>query len=305
MIVYVVGGAGFLGRRIVKAFAEQGHDVVSVDINPPSVPVDFGPKVRSMRVDVTDFEQVMSTMSACKPDIAINLGFMRENLPRLAFKLNVLGMDNCLEAARLCNVRRVLYCSSLAVHGRQSNYGDRLILESEPTAPIKQYDVHKVFNEWQAKEYAGKHGMSVIGIRAANVSGTDKSIGSVDHVDCIVKPAMGQTVRFDYRDKMRCVIHGDDAAQVFARIALAPNPKYTIYNTGGEPLSLGNIADMVRKVIPDADIKFDHETGAREGSSAYLLGNQRLTSEFGFSYMPYEERIRQMIETVRSNGALG
>ena len=254
MIVYVVGGAGFLGRRIVKIFAEDGHDVVSLDINTPSVPVDFGPKVRFMRMDVTDFEQVMSTMSACKPDIVINLGFMRENLPRPAFKLNVLGMDNCLEAARLCNVGRVLYCSSLAVHGRQSNYGDRLILESEPTAPIKQYDVHKVFNEWQAKEYREKHGMSVIGIRPTNVSGTDKSIGSVDHVDCIVKPAKGQKVRFDYRDRMRNVIHGDDAAQAFLRVGLAPNPKHTIYNTGGEALSLGDIADMVRKIIPDADI---------------------------------------------------
>jgi nucleoside-diphosphate-sugar epimerase len=77
------------------------------------------------------------------------------------------------------------------VYGAQSSYGVREIREEDRPAPRKQYDVHKVFNEWQASEYANKHGMSVISVRVSNVAGADKTIGSVDHVACIVEPARG------------------------------------------------------------------------------------------------------------------
>ena len=186
----VIGGAGFLGRWIVRVLAKEGHEVVGLDIG-AAPREDFGKGVRWARMDVTNFEEVVATFSASKPDVVFNLSFMRENVPRIAMKLNVLGMDNCLEAARLCNVKRVIYASSIAVNGRQTNYGDRPILETDPPAPRKQYDTHKVFNEWQAHEYRQKHGMTITCIRVTNVGGVDKVLGSVDHVECIVKPALG------------------------------------------------------------------------------------------------------------------
>ena len=157
--------------------------------------------------------------------------------------------------------------------------------------------MHKVFNEWQAKEYREKHGMCITGVRAAHVAGIDKLIGSVDHVQCIVKPALGQKAVFDYRDRMRCLIHADDMAEVFARIALAAKPAHVLYNSGGETLSLGQLADIVRAIIPDADISFERETGGEEKSGAYLFDNQRLVDEFGVRYPPYRQRVAEMIAT--------
>jgi nucleoside-diphosphate-sugar epimerase len=37
-------------------------------------------------------------------------------------KLNILGMDNCFEVARLLGVKHTMYASSLAVNGKQANY---------------------------------------------------------------------------------------------------------------------------------------------------------------------------------------
>jgi nucleoside-diphosphate-sugar epimerase len=252
---------------------------------------------------VTRFEDVMAAFATYKPDIVLNFGFMRENLPRVAMKLNVYGADNCFEAARLCDVRRVVFASSIAVNGGQDNYGQRAIREADPVHPRKQYDVHKVFNEWQANEYREKHGMSIIGIRAANVSGEDKLIGSVDHVACIVKPALGQKVTLDFRDRMRCVIYGDDAAEGFVRVALAPNPRHSIYNSGGESLSLGQIAEMTKRFLPEGEIEFENDLGGEERSGAYLFDNSLILAEFGLVYMPYEQRIGAMIENIRRNAA--
>jgi len=162
------------------------------------------------------------------------------------------------------------------------------------------HGVHKVFNEWQAHEYREKHGMTITGIRAAHVSGTDKTVGAVDHVHCILKPALGQKVSLKYRDSMRCVIHGDDMAEVFARVALADKPRHAIYNSGGESLSLGDIAGMVKKVIPDAEIRFEQDVGDEDRSGAYMFDNARLVEEFGLDYMPYQQRVEQMIEKVRN-----
>ena len=65
-------------------------------------------------------------------------------------RLNVLGMDNCFEAARVCGVNRVVYASSLAVSGDQKDFGERLINEDDPKYGTSQYAVHKIFNEFQA-----------------------------------------------------------------------------------------------------------------------------------------------------------
>ena len=51
--------------------------------------------------------------------------------PRVAFKVNILGMDNVFDAARLVGCNRVAYASSLAVSGEQRFYGDRLVTEDD------------------------------------------------------------------------------------------------------------------------------------------------------------------------------
>lgn len=302
MKVCVIGGAGFIGRRVVRLLAAQGHEVVCADINTTPRFDDLGTQVRMARVDITQFEDVVGTLATHKPQAVINLSYMLGDYkPRPAMKVNILGMDNCFEAARLCDVGHVVFASSIAVNGGQRHYGDKRIDENDPTVAAKQYAVHKVFNEWQAKEYREKHGMCVTAVRAGNVSGVDKILGSVDHVRCIVGPALGEKVSFVYRDRMRCVIYADDMAEVFVRIALKAKPEYPVYNTGGETLSLGDIADLVHQHIPDADISFEKETGGRDevGAAAYLYSHERLTREFGIQYAPFEQRVPQMIELAR------
>lgn len=304
MIVCVVGGAGFLGRRVMRKLAGRGHEVVCMDIARAEFS-DLGSQVRSIRTDVSEFEDVMSAFLTCRPEVVINLGFLLGDYPpRPAMRVNILGADNCFEAARLAGVDRVLFSSSIAVNGGQRHYGHRPLVEDDSCVAEMQYAVHKVFNEWQAKEYREKHGMTITAIRPGNVSGVDKLLGSMDHVACIVDPARGRSVRFKYRDQMRSVIYADDVAEIFVRIAEKRRPDFPVYNSGGEAVSLGQLAEMVKRHIPDADITFEHETGAEDnekGAAAYLYDHSRILKEFGVEYLPYEQRVAQMIDRVRSS----
>jgi nucleoside-diphosphate-sugar epimerase len=301
MVICVVGGCGFIGRRVVRQLAGQGHAVVVLDIQTADHFDKLKPAVHVVRADITQFEDLVAAFTQYRPDVIINLTYMIGDYPpRAAFKVNVLGLDNCFEAARICGVSHVVYTSSNAVYGSgQAPYGERPVHETDRTMPRKQYAVHKTFNEWQAREYREKHGMRVTGIRVANVAGLDKILGSLDHVQCAVLPALGEKAVFPYRDKMRCVIYVDDVADVIARVATKREPAHDLYNSGGETLSLGDIAEIVRRFIPEAEIEFENETGGRESAEAYILDNSRLVQEFGISYLPYERRIAQMIDSVR------
>ncbi len=307
MSIFIIGGTGFIGRRLIPLLAQRGEEIVCMDINPQTANYgDFGKQVRVVRGDVTQFDDVVAQMAAAKPSRVVNLAYLlgSEHPPRFAFKLNILGMDNCFEAARILGVNRVVYASSLAVSGEQKFYGDRVVTEEDFRHGHVQYAMHKIFNEWQAQDYREKHGLEITAIRPANVTGNDKIVGSVDHVFCITNPARGKAVSFPYKDAMRCPIHVDDIAEVFARVVMADKPKHWVYSTGGTSISLGDLAEMVRGFLPDAQITFDKETGGKELSGNYLIDNSRLVEEFGVQYRPYRERVLQIINEVRREEGL-
>ena len=302
MSVFIIGGTGFIGHRLVRLLVTRGQTVTCMDINPGAHSfADLGKKVTSVRGDVTQFDDVMAAMSAAKPERVVNLSYFigSDHAPHVAMKLNILGMDNCFEAARLLGVEHTMYASSLAVNGKQANYGNRPVTEEDRVNGEYQYAKHKIMNEWQAQDYTEKFGMLITGIRPANVTGPDKVRGSVDHVNIITQPAQDKAITFPHKDAMRCPIHVDDIAEVFTRVLLADKPKHAVYNSGGIAISLGEIADIVREFLPDARISFTHETGGKATSGNYLIDNTRLVQEFGVQYLPYRQRVLQIINDIR------
>ena len=303
----VLGGTGFIGRRLIPLLAQRGEEIVCMDINPGTASFGhLGKQVQVLRGDISQFDDVMSATVTAKPARVVNLAYYlgSEHPPHTAFKLNILGMDNCFEAARLCGVNRVAYASSLAVSGEQHFYGDRVVTEDDFRHGHVQYAMHKIFNEWQAQDYREKHGMEITAIRPANVTGNDKIVGSVDHVKCITFPARGEAISFPHKDAMRSPLHVDDIAEVFARVLLTDKPRYAVYNSGGTPISLGELATLVREFLPDAQITFENETGGKEASGNYLIDNSRLIQEFGLQYLPYRQRVLQIVNETRREASL-
>jgi len=308
MTCFVIGGAGFIGIRVIPLLVARGERVVCMDINPAGTDIfaRLGDKVSFVRGDVTAFDDVMANMTTAKPERVLNLSYHigSDLAPHVAMRLNVLGMDNCFEAARLLGAQHVVYASSLAVSGQQKHFGERAVTEDDYRYGNVQYAMHKIFNEWQAQDYGEKYGLTITGVRPANVTGPDKLRGSVDHVNCITQPARGKPVSFPFKDAMRIPVHVDDIAEVFVRVLLADKPAHRIYNSGGHTISLGALADMVRGFLPDAQISFGKETGGKEISGNYLIDNTRLVQEFSVQYRPFRERVLQIINDVRRQEGL-
>ncbi|HZQ36938.1 MAG TPA: NAD(P)-dependent oxidoreductase [Dehalococcoidia bacterium] len=308
MKILVLGGAGFIGPRVMRRLLDRGHDVYCMDVNTSSPLLEgLREKIQLTRGDITLMDDVIEAMLQSKPDRVLNLAYLLgsgDNDPHFAVRLNILGMDNCFEAARLCGVRRVIYASSLAVYGQQRHFGERALTEDDLRLGTGVYAASKIYNEHQAEWYNRAFQMQITGVRPANVTGPDKVRGSMDHVQCVTLPARGQPVAFPYRDAMRLPIHVDDIAEVFVRVTLAEAPQYPIYNSGGETISLGELAELVRRYLPEAQIGFDKDEGGRAASGNYLMDNTRLLNEFEVQYAPFPQRVLQIINEVRQEEGL-
>ncbi len=303
MSILAIGGAGFIGRRLIPILAKAGHQITCMDIDVAGATAafaDLADQVTVVRGDVTQFDDVVGAVQESGAERVVNLSYFIGDLaPHVAFKLDVQGMDNCFEAARRHGVKHTVFASSLAVSGGQALFGDRLVDENDERHGTTQYAVNKIMNEWQAHDYRRAYDMTITCIRPANVTGPDKKFGSIDHVNCMCQPARGEPVTFPFADKMFNVIHVEDMAEAFARVLLADKPKHETYNSGGAPISLAELAVLVREFLPDADIRFEAETGGRETSGNFMIDNSRLIEEFGVQYAPLRQRVREVINDIR------
>lgn len=303
MSILVVGGAGFIGRRTIPLLVAAGQRVTCMDIDVAGASAAFAPlgdKVKVVRGDVTQFDDVIGAVLESKAEKLLNLSYFIGDLaPHTAFKLDIQGMDNCFEAARRGGVKHTVFASSVAVSGQQSRFGERMVNENDERHGDTQYAVNKIMNEWQAHDYRRAYGMTITCIRPANVTGPDKKFGSIDHVNCMCQPARGKTIEFPHADTMRCVIHVEDMAEIFARVTLAEKPRHTTYNSGGTTVSIGELAKLVREFLPAADIRFKAESGGRATSGNYLIDNARVIEEFGVQMKPLRQRVKEVINDIR------
>ena len=91
MSILAIGGAGFIGRRMIPILAAQGHEVICMDIDVAGASAAFaslGDKVKVVRGDVTQFDDVIGAVQESKAERVINLSyFIGELAPHIAFKL--------------------------------------------------------------------------------------------------------------------------------------------------------------------------------------------------------------------------
>src|SRR5260370_1502399 len=129
MTTLIIGGTGFIGRRLIPLLAQHGEESVVMDINPQTANFSELAKVKVLRGDVSQFDDVMAVMTAVKPDRVVNLAYyISSDLPpRVAFKLNILGMDNCFEAARLAGGNPIAYPRSVPISCEQKSYATPIL----------------------------------------------------------------------------------------------------------------------------------------------------------------------------------
>jgi len=302
MTTLLLGGTGFIGARTAHRLVESGEQVVSMDVIPDAASVErLRDKVRLLRGDVCDIVDILSAIRTYRVDRIINMAYVlnseSDQAAHTAVRVNALGMSNAFEAARLLGVERVLYASSIAVYGEQSLYGERPATEQDIPSPSSLYGAAKLLNEQEAVVYRQSCGLTCIGIRIGVVFGHGRLRGQgLWAARFASDPAVGKPAALPFsRDTRASLIHVDDVAELFARVLMAPSPQHAIYNTGGDSVSLSELATEVRRTIPEATYTF----GTGRLNLPYSVDSTRAESEFRWSRRPLPERIVEHIAKAR------
>jgi nucleoside-diphosphate-sugar epimerase len=118
------------------------------------------------------------------------------------------------------------------------------------------YGASKVASEQLVSTYSKQYGVDGVSLRLSWVYGPRRT------TDCIVRTmiedalARRPTRESFGRDFHRQFIHVSDAARALVTALDTPNlPRRTYNITGGSYLTLREIGDVVRRVIPEADIE--------------------------------------------------
>jgi nucleoside-diphosphate-sugar epimerase len=181
--IVVTGGSGKAGRAVCRHLFERGYEVLNLDMQPSSDPV-----CPLLRVDLTDFAQVMDAMqwSGGKdhpfrkfrtPDAVVHFAAIAapDLMPEeVTFRTNVVSTYNVFDAALRAGVRRIVWASSETTLGLPFSPGNppayAPVDEDHPMRPESGYSLSKDLGEEMARQMARWNpGTTFIGLRLSNV----------------------------------------------------------------------------------------------------------------------------------------
>jgi nucleoside-diphosphate-sugar epimerase len=285
---------------------KRGEEVICFDLYPdPGKISHLGGRAKIVVGDVTRIEDIIAAIKEFRVERIVNLAYIlgaeSEANPHMAMRTNVMGMNNVFESARLMGINRVVYASSIAVYGLQSSFGERPVLETDYCHPTLVYGAHKLWNEFMAKKYMERYGMTIPGLRIAVVGGPGRKTGLSAWASTYAdSPAMGKPAEIPFRSNQRTLItYVDDAAEIFARFCFEETLNYPIYNSCAYLVTLKQLAETVKKFIPEADIRFNEK--AADQPLIYHWSSERLEKEFGIKLPPLEEMVKRHISEARKS----
>ena len=321
MNILVIGGSGLLGRKTVLHLLRDNEisRVVSMDVIPPKDWImksieKHADKFHFVHGDVSQLEDILSIMKLYSIDRVVNLAFLLPGVveanPRLSVKVNQLGMCNAFEAARLAGASRVVYASSEGVYGPQDEYGDREVTEDDPMHPQSAYAIAKQLSEILAAQYTELYNLNFTALRPPIIYGHGGLTPNVVKwfCDIVSLPAAGKPFSVDVDGtSLHSLASADDVAAFIDILIKAPSSPHTAYNVGGPPANLRDVAEVVRRYIPDARIEFGNQPQVIDAAGKgipWKLSMARAKKDFGFSCMPLEAAVLIHINDARTEAGL-
>jgi nucleoside-diphosphate-sugar epimerase len=308
MRILVTGACGLIGQSVVREFLAHGHDVVALDVQLARERLPADDHLSLFRADVSELGDLLAIVAEGHIERIVHLGYIlppeSERQPRLALRVNTQGTSNVFEVARLVGVQRVVYASSVAVYGDQANFGERPVVESDTGSPMNLYGATKLLNDIAAIRFAATYGLDVVGLRIATVFGYGRETGNSAWIGKIASyPGVGQVAHCPLPSWQRsAMIYVDDVASLLVRLCVAPVLRHRMYLSGGDTCSLAELADLVRSIVPNADITFD-DSGP-DFPHVYLVDETRLRQEIDYQRPPLRDRIVDQINVARAAAGL-
>lgn len=292
--VLVIGGAGFIGSHVVDElikedvgeiaiydnFSRGSFDNIETALKDPRV------KVFELGGDILQTDILNEAVKG--KDYVFHLAALWllhcYDYPRSAFKVNIEGTFNVLEACVRHKVKKLIYSSSASV------YGDAIAIPMTEEHPYNNktfYGATKIAGEHMCRAFYCRYGLDYVGLRYMNVYGARQ-----DYKGAYIAVIMKILDQLD--QGLPPVIYGDGSQSYdfiyvsdVARAnvcALKSTATDTCYNVGsGTQTSIKELANLILE-LTGKDLQIKYEPAGQTFVKNRIGDPAKATREIGFKY---------------------
>jgi len=313
--ILVTGGTGYIGAELVRALVKGGDRVVTFG---PSSHVrriaDIANDIAIVRGNLAYASEVFNVVKEHRIERIFHLGSMLSTPsqadPWASFQVNVVGTMNVYEAARLFEVERLVFTSTI---GTFAIGAGKVATDYTLQRPATMYGTGKLYCECLGRFYRSRFGLDYRGVRFPSVTGPGTTQRTVAQYNSwmIEYPALGKPFEcFVTPETKGPGMYFKDAVRSLLMIAEAPaeNLETLTYNVGGltPTPSAKEIETAVRAHIPEAEVSYkpdplimDYYASAR----IEAFDDSYAREEWGWQpeFQTIEEVVADFIDEVRTN----
>jgi threonine 3-dehydrogenase len=279
----------------------RGEEVVIFDIaiNRQCIE-DIQGKVKLVQGDLGNFSEVLNVIKQNKITKIYHLGamlsYVSESNPWGAFRSNIVGTYNVLEAARLFDVEKIMFSSSGAVFSLEAG------TDTTIQRPSTVYGDCKLYGEGLGRFYRTKFDLDFRSIRYPMVIGpgvrTPAHWGSAMIENSVLKRAYQCPVN---ETSTMAVMFFKDAAKAADMVLEAPKERIKMvnYNIAGIPeaVSAKELEKAIKEHLPDTVITYSPDPTTmvvQKAVSAIRIINDKCARE-EWNWKPTCTSIREMV----------
>ena len=273
MNILVTGGLGVNGCWVTRQLLEMGHQPIVLDNRPDfSLVSDIANEIPVVVGDILDLATIIRTLKDHQVQRICHLAAIYPDAsdanPLLGFQVNAMATVQLLEAARIMEVERVVFASSVSALSPITE--DYLFPERKPINEDYNaypsgggvYGATKVASELMGLSYQRLYGMQFVALRFVSIYGPGKHAprhGGINVIwNRIVEHALrGDPISFENGgDERYDMIYSRDVGRSVVLACFSTSLEHSIFHIGsGGSCTLRDFCERVKGVILGANIE--------------------------------------------------
>jgi nucleoside-diphosphate-sugar epimerase len=291
MAKLITGGTGYIGAELAHILVGRGEEVVLFDVAIAEYRIeDIKNKVKVVRGDVSNWFEVANVIKDNKITEIYHMGallsLVSESNPWASFRVNIIGTYNVLEAARLFDVEKMMFTSSMGTYGLGIT---ELVDDLTIQRPTNLYGCGKLYCEGLGRWYMDKFGIDFRSVRYPSTCGPNVRTPGHWVPGMIQDAIMGRPHECIYAsagDLGAPIIYVTDAARAADMILQAPKDKIKMVNycVSGIPdaLSVNELETALKRRYPKAGITYRAPVGGLPVSVLKRFDDSYARNEWGW-----------------------
>ena len=266
MSILITGGGGFIGSRLIPTFVDRDEVIIAFDIDFDDSLIETYPdNVVFVKGNISNYAEVLNIINSYKIDTVFHLAAMltmpSEANPWASLNVNALGTYYVLESARLFNVKKVIFTSSIGAYGVTE---DTIVTHETVQRPTNIYGVSKVFGELLGMYYHKKFGIDFRAVRIPSILGLGvKTPGVAQYNPMVIEAAIRNEPFTIWAPKETVIpmMYIKDIVKSLIMLHDAPEENIVtrVYNIGQitPPPTAADLVETIKRYYQHAEITFE------------------------------------------------